>query len=846
MENSPPSAEVREAMFELQQYLSDSLAPLMVQDSVLILMQHPTPLTGAQINAWASSQYHGPGAAVPISDYLFHAMKKIYLMGEYELIPKPPLEKFLTELAQIVLAYCPQEDRGLLRTNLARLGESTTILASSVDYLHRQAGSVERPLATTPPAERSHGGPSGGGGGGPAGSGGGGGGGVSLSSSEVARGVRSFTMLMERMQRQPASHSAGAPVSESTREIFSQLLTLAASTSNSGEELEERVNRLQGLGLGVEGNMRELFRGLSESLPDWVRPDAGSEQPLTFSNSSPLEAMHRLISLADDPAEGATRFREMVHAAIEQVNQGALARAATMLELAERIITEKKVDVLVVQSMRNRSHEGIQEEVLRKAAETPEKHPLLKKVMSFFTPLGVAPLLEDLQHEEKRDRRRLLLALLEAHGPATRDAALAILESTSQEAAIDEQHRYFHRNLVYLLRRVPAHADTAMEREVTLVAALAQPEVPGFLAREAITHLGAVRIEASEKALVNLMGDFERILLRPKDSPYDLQEIRQSLDRTVAALARFGTITAAQAVVSHGLRKQAQMGDTMARLADLGGQDLSADPALVDRLIKALRSELPLKVLGFVIQKKAENVFFLLEALASTPSAAVAQALEEIVQKFPDHDFGRAAARTLAGFGATPRPAEGPGVVSLAGDLELFGLPNLLQTLAEAAVSGMLTLRDSEGETTGLVVMEGGRIVDAQAGKLRGNEAIYQLFERPSPGTFAFTARREGAIDKERASAAQEVVPIVFEAMRRYDEFRQARVLVPDHVTFEVSGIRPTSHPDEKDVNLWRIVWSKVRSGATALECEEGVPADSYRIRRLLVHWTEEGALQQI
>lgn len=845
MEKSAPNPEVREALFELQQYLSDSLAPLMVQDSIKVLMQQPASLTGATINAWASSQYHGPGASVPVSDYLFHAMKKIYLMGEYELISKEPLEKFLTELARIVLGYCPGEDRELLRTNLSRLRESTTILSSSVDYLHRQTGSVERPLASTPPVERSGGGGFAGGGFSGAPSGGGGGGGIPLSSSDLARGLRSFTMLMERMQRQPMAASPATPGNESTREIFSQLLTLAASTSRSGAELDERVARLQGLGLGVEASMRDVFRELGESLPDWVRPETGVDPQFSFSSSSPLEAMHRLIALADDPAEGATRFREMVHAAIEQVNQGALARAATMLELAERIITEKKVHVLVVQAMKNRSHEGLQPEVLRKAAETPEKHHLLRKILNFFTPLTVENLLEDLQHEDKRDRRRLLLALLEAHGPETREAVHPILEASAQEA-MDEQHRYYQRNLVYLLRRIPPPPEAPMEQEVGVITLLAQPEVPGFLAREAITHLGAIKIEASEKALVNLMGDFERILLRPKDSPYDLQEIRQSLDRTVAALARFGTITAAQAVVGHGLRKQAQLGDTMARLADLGGQDLSADPALVERLLKALRSELPLKVLGFVIQKKAENVFFILEALAATPSASVAQTLEEIVQKFPEHDFGRTAAKTLAGFGATPRPPEAAASVGLAGDLELFGLPNLLQTLAEATVSGMLTLNDSEGETSGLIVMEGGRLLDAQAGKLRGNEAIYQLFERPAPGTFSFIARREGALDKEKAAAAHEVIPIVFEAMRRYDEFRQARVLVPDHVTFEVSGMRPTSHPEEKDVNLWRMVWTKVRAGATALECEEGIPADSYRVRRLLVHWTQEGALQQI
>ena len=136
-----PSAEVREALYELQRYLSDAIAPLMVADSIEILLRAPVQVTAAQIHAWATSQYHGPGANVPMSDYLFHAMKKIHLMGEYELVSRENILRFLQELSRFVMAYCPPEDRQLLRANIGRLGEATTVLSSSVDYLHRQAGS---------------------------------------------------------------------------------------------------------------------------------------------------------------------------------------------------------------------------------------------------------------------------------------------------------------------------------------------------------------------------------------------------------------------------------------------------------------------------------------------------------------------------------------------------------------------------------------------------------------------------------------------------------------------------------------------------------------------------------
>jgi hypothetical protein len=40
------------------------------------------------------------------------------------------------------------------------------------------------------------------------------------------------------------------------------------------------------------------------------------------------------------------------------------------------------------------------------------------------------------------------------------------------------------------------------------------------------------------------------------------------------------------------------------------------------------------------------------------------------------------------------------------------------------------------------------------------------------------------------------------------------------------------------------MVWQRAYSGAPALECEKDLPVDSYRVRRMLAHWIEEGALE--
>src|SRR5205814_197758 len=136
------------------------------------------------------------------------------------------------------------------------------------------------------------------------------------------------------------------------------------------------------------------------------------------STEGPIEAMHRLITLPQDPEEGSKRFAEMVGAAIEQFNDGNLAPAVAMFDLADRILTEKKIPEGVAKSILHRSHEGLDTSRLGKLAERPEKHPMLRRVLSFFPALTPRGLLEDLTHEPKRDRRKLLLALLEVHGHA--------------------------------------------------------------------------------------------------------------------------------------------------------------------------------------------------------------------------------------------------------------------------------------------------------------------------------------------------------------------------------------------------------------------------------------------
>src|SRR5262249_53254792 len=223
------------------------------------------------------------------------------------------------------------------------------------------------------------------------------------------------------------------------------------------------------------------------------------------------------------------------------------------------------------------------------------------------------------------------------------------------------------------------------------------------------------------------------------------------LDRITSALARFGTPSARRAVVEHGLKGRLELGDTVARLAELSQVDLSGDEDSVDKLIDAIKANMPFKLFGLVL-KKDQNLAGLVEALSSTRHPKVKEAFEEIAARFRGEGAGKTAAKALEAFKRAPLPppppqddTAAPSGPSLSGDLELFGLPALLQSLSESGISGTATLKSPKGDTFGTIVLRGGKLKSCQTGRLVGEEAYYQLLERPLPGSFNFARQPDSA-----------------------------------------------------------------------------------------------------
>jgi Domain of unknown function (DUF4388) len=342
-------------------------------------------------------------------------------------------------------------------------------------------------------------------------------------------------------------------------------------------------------------------------------------------------------------------------------------------------------------------------------------------------------------------------------------------------------------------------------------------------------------------ALVAYLRAFEGMALKPDTSAYDSTEVWALLDRTASSLATLGTRGTLLAVLDHGLKTQPELGDTRTRLMELGAHDLRSHPALATKLVATIKAELPKSVMGITLKKGADAIRPLVAALAGTSSAEVRALLSDVAERYPGDAFGQAAAKALAAqrAAAGTRPAPAP---SLSGDLELFGLPNLVQNLADNKAAGVLTLFTADRTVASVLVLEEGRLRSCQTGILRGPEAFYQLCEKPFPGTFALAAHREARAEKA-AEPAHEIIPLILEGLRRHDEFRRASALVADDARLQGTGTVPTPLDGETNEALVEEIWKMALLGTPPRQCESEVPVDAYRVRRLLAHWVEEGAV---
>jgi len=803
---------LRQAADELQRYLSDEIAPMMVVEYFEELAPHPPEVTAKIIAQWIQSQHNRPKENVATADLIFHALKKLSLLSELELVRRATIIRAIHEISRMLLHVCPEAQRDELRIRLSRLGEATTVLAARAEFLHREAGAA----GASPP-------------------------GLAAAKTEahtaepkpdaemMDRGARALSLLLGGLAK---LRDPKAPPDKQGPEatMLAQILSTAALESKTNEDLARHLDRVKKEGVATP--MGQVFRALGWSLPGWGTI-GGEGKAVDERTGRQLQAMDRIVALAPDAQERAKRWGEMIYAAIEQLNEGRLAQAVSILEVAKRLIAEKRPDAEIVGQVLSQAEVAISEDLLRRLADVPAKHGLLRKVLEFFPSLRPAMLLTHLDGEIRREKRKLILTLLECHGPVCRDAVITRLTSVMC-GEIPDAEGFYRRNLAFLLRRIPRAGHERIEEEMELLAAMIAPEEPPISAKEAVGALGQLRHRPAELALVDRLRRLEAEMIARGGS----QDRFEMADCLCSALARHGSVRAIRAVTAHAYNPAPALGDALARFELLSRLDLTVDPEQLAVLLKSIRQLAPSKVLGFIAKRAHHELCCLMQAVSGTPNQEVRAALEAIADKFKRHALGEQALRILAKL----EPSAGKTAEALTGDLELFGLPNLLQTLAGSQSSGELVLFDAHQVRQGSIAMARGNITRCEAGRLSGAEAVYLFMEKPFPGTFAF--RSAAADGGSTAASALDLMSLILEGARRHDEYQQAKAFAADGVRFEPAGISAVRPEDENDGDFASNVWDRAAAGTPANDCEREMKTDPFRVRRLYACWVESRALR--
>lgn len=789
------------ALSELQRYLDDEIPPNTAANAVAVLMAQPPELMMQRVGAWSAEQSRA--RSLPPSDLLLKALHKVYITGEMKLLDRDAVADYLDRVTTIALRICPVDERDTLRTSLNTMrmsGELTLVPRAPVT-----------PIAQRLPTFAGN---------------------VPLVDDEAQMAKR-YSLILERLTRQMAT-SGGQTMAQAEPQALAQLVTMAANRAQNGQQLNDYLNQIRPLTGGKDNNVFVILGG---GMQSWDLPNVA---PGAYKPPAQVGAMEKVIDLAEDNTMALKRLRELVVAAVQKFNEGSLAAAVWMLDVAEDTINERKLDIAPVNQIRAEAAETINQAQLRKYAENKIKHAALKIALEFFPSLHLYKLFEQLRGEARAERRRALLGFLEAYGVHAREASIAQLEQELERSDVDT---YYLRNLIYLLHRIQRDSSDSVDRELDALSKASAIGQNIYVVKEAATALGQIRSEASVKLLTTRLAEFEALLLR-NDTQYPAAEVQKLLDRIAVALGSIGTTAALLTLARHGMRANPLLGDTRARLASLFQYDLSFDEATMTALVKALRDEIPGKLLGRLLPKKQDGTVRLIEALSGTRQPATEELFKEIAQRFPDQDVGKAAAAVLEKWGslkaAAATKANEP-VATLTGELEFFGLPSLMQSLADMRATGMLTLTTKQKQAASKLVVLEGKFINAQTGQTRGADALYEVLEHPIMGTFAFVPYPPDRVKSDLDP--MDITGLLLEGMRRSDELQRMKALVPDQTTFSKTGMKPQPLAEEKDPALIRDVWMKAISGTPVGEWERQLATDAYRVRRLVTHWLEQGAL---
>lgn len=168
----------------------------------------------------------------------------------------------------------------------------------------------------------------------------------------------------------------------------------------------------------------------------------------------------------------------------------------------------------------------------------------------------------------------------------------------------------------------------------------------------------------------------------------------------------------------------------------------------------------------------------------------------------------------------------------LQGNLRYFDLATVMQTLIGSHQTGILTVRQADGERRSKIaeiLFMKGNIARAKFRHLIGDDAVFQLFQTQIEGEFSFMGKNMPE-DEVQVDITMPAISLLMESVRLQDELPILKQRLSDPTRVFHQKAVQLSWDDPDNVELAASVWARLKKGASLAELESEIPRCSYSV----------------
>src|SRR5438067_13887370 len=119
---------VEAALSAFQRYLQEEIPPAAASHPLETLMAQPPDVLMQQVATWTAEQSRI--RAIAPRDLLLHALKKVYITGELQLLDREAVANYLDRVTAVALRLCPPAAVDALRTDITLMRQSRSTSAT--------------------------------------------------------------------------------------------------------------------------------------------------------------------------------------------------------------------------------------------------------------------------------------------------------------------------------------------------------------------------------------------------------------------------------------------------------------------------------------------------------------------------------------------------------------------------------------------------------------------------------------------------------------------------------------------------------------------------------------------